>query len=55
MNGIMIAAGDDIRPNTTVSTLDLVDVAPTILDGMGYDAPTGMVGHSFGRRLGLSG
>jgi len=55
MNGILIAAGDDIRPDTTVSTLDLVDVAPTILDGMGYDAPTGMGGHSFGRRLGLSG
>jgi predicted AlkP superfamily phosphohydrolase/phosphomutase len=55
MNGIMIAAGDGIRPGTTVSTLDLVDVAPTILDGMGYDVPKGMAGSSFGRRLGLTG
>ncbi|HEY1197734.1 MAG TPA: alkaline phosphatase family protein [Thermoplasmata archaeon] len=55
MNGILIGAGDGIRPGTTAGTLDLVDVAPTILDGMGYDAPTGMAGRSFGRRLGLPG
>jgi predicted AlkP superfamily phosphohydrolase/phosphomutase len=55
MNGILIGAGDGIQPGTTSSTLDLVDVAPTILDGMGYDAPPEMAGRSFGRRLGLSG
>jgi len=55
MNGILIGAGDGIRPGTTAGTLNLVDVAPTILEGMGYDAPTEMAGRSFGGRLGLSG
>jgi predicted AlkP superfamily phosphohydrolase/phosphomutase len=53
MNGILIGAGDGIPPGTTLGTLDLVDVAPTVLDGMGFDAPNGMGGRSFGRRLGF--
>jgi predicted AlkP superfamily phosphohydrolase/phosphomutase len=53
MNGILIGAGDSIRPGTSVSTLNLVDVAPTILEGMGYDVPSEMAGRSFGERLGL--
>lgn len=55
MNGILIGAGDGIRPGTTAEILDLVDVAPTILDGMGYEMSTEMAERSFGPSLGLSG
>jgi predicted AlkP superfamily phosphohydrolase/phosphomutase len=55
MDGILIGAGDGIRPGTDVGTLDLIDVAPTILDGMGCDLPSEMTDRSFGRRLGLPG
>lgn len=55
MDGILIGAGDGIRPGSTASTLDLVDVAPTILEGMGFEAPAEMAGRSFGGRLGLTG
>lgn len=54
MNGIFIGAGEGIRPGSAPGTLDLVDLAPTILEGMGYDAPSEMAGRSFVRRLGLS-
>jgi len=54
MNGILIGAGDGIRPGASVGTLDLVDVAPTILEGMGFDEPEGMAGRSFGARLGMT-
>jgi predicted AlkP superfamily phosphohydrolase/phosphomutase len=54
MDGILIGAGDGIRPGASVDTLDLVDVAPTVLDGMGLEVPSGMVGRSFGRQLGFS-
>ena len=53
MNGILIGAGGGIRPGADLGTLNLVDVAPTILDGMGYDVPEEMAGHSFGHHLGL--
>jgi predicted AlkP superfamily phosphohydrolase/phosphomutase len=53
MDGILIGAGDGIRPGANVGTLDLVDVAPTILDGMGADVPEEFTDRSFGRRLGL--
>ncbi|HXY12712.1 MAG TPA: alkaline phosphatase family protein [Thermoplasmata archaeon] len=53
MNGILIGAGDGIRADTSVGTLDLVDVAPTILDGMGFDLPPEMADRSFGGRLGI--
>jgi len=54
MNGILIGAGDQVRPGAGLGTLNLVDVAPTILEGMGLDAPTGIAGVSFGARMGLS-
>jgi len=53
MDGILIGAGDGIRSGAVVGTLDLVDLAPTILAGMGADVPSEMVDRSFGRRLGL--
>jgi predicted AlkP superfamily phosphohydrolase/phosphomutase len=53
MNGILIGAGDGIRPGSTPGTVNLVDLAPTILEGMGYDPSTEMAGASFGQRIGL--
>jgi len=53
MNGILIGAGDGIRAGTEAGTLDLVDVAPTILDGMGVDLSSELADRSFGRRLGM--
>ena len=53
MDGILIGAGDGIRPGIDAGTLDLVDVAPTILDGMGLDVPDELTQRSFGPRLGL--
>ena len=53
MDGILIAAGDGIVPGTSGSPLNLIDVAPTILEGMGVAPPADMSGRSFGARLGL--
>jgi len=55
MNGILIASGDGIAPGRNPGTLNLVDVAPTVLDGMGFDVPPEIAGRSFGRHLGFSG
>ncbi|HTT45300.1 MAG TPA: alkaline phosphatase family protein [Thermoplasmata archaeon] len=55
MNGILIGAGDGIRPGADMGTLDLVDVAPTILDGMGCELSDEMADRSFGRRMGFTG
>ena len=54
MNGIMIGAGDGVRPGPDEGPLSLLDVAPTVLESMGVSAPPGMAGRSFGRRLGLA-
>jgi len=53
MDGILIGAGDGVRAGAEMGTLDLIDVAPTILDGMGCDVPSEATERSFGRRLGL--
>ena len=53
MDGILIAAGDGIRSGATAGPLNLLDVAPTILEGMGLEPPAEMSGRSFGARLGL--
>ncbi len=54
MNGILIGAGDGVRPGPGDGPLSLLDVAPTVLEGMGVAAPPGLSGRSFGRRLGLA-
>jgi len=54
MNGILIGAGDGIRPGSSPGPVDLVDLAPTILEGMGYDVANDMAGQSFGRKIGLT-
>jgi len=51
MDGILIAAGDGVRPGARPAPLDLLDVGPTILDGMGAPSATG---HSFGPELAAS-
>jgi len=47
MEGILIGAGDGIAPGTTLATRSLLDVAPSILDGMGVPGASEMVGRSF--------
>ncbi|MGA9839081.1 MAG: alkaline phosphatase family protein [Thermoplasmata archaeon] len=54
MNGILIGAGDGVLQSPDQDPLSLLDVAPTVLEGMGVSAPPGMSGRSFGRRLGLA-
>jgi predicted AlkP superfamily phosphohydrolase/phosphomutase len=54
MDGILIGAGDGVHPGTEDGPLSLLDVAPTVLEGMGVSIPPRMSGHSFGRRLGLA-
>jgi predicted AlkP superfamily phosphohydrolase/phosphomutase len=54
MNGVLIADGDAVRPLPAGASVDLVDVAPTVLEAMGV-APTGPVhGRSFAPALGLA-
>ena len=54
MDGILIAAGDDIRPHAIDRTPSLLDIAPTVLEGMGVPPPAGMGGRSMARELGLA-
>ncbi|HTZ61198.1 MAG TPA: alkaline phosphatase family protein [Thermoplasmata archaeon] len=54
MNGILIGAGDGVLPSGDGGPLSLLDVAPTVLEGMGVSAPADLGGRSFGRRLGLA-
>jgi predicted AlkP superfamily phosphohydrolase/phosphomutase len=55
MNGILIGAGDGVHPGADDDgPLSLLDIAPTVLEGMGASPPSAMVGRSFGRRLGLA-
>jgi len=55
MDGVLIGAGDGIRSGERLGTLDLVDVAPTVLEGMGCELPEEFADRSFGARLGLPG
>jgi predicted AlkP superfamily phosphohydrolase/phosphomutase len=53
MDGILIGAGDGVRPGVDGGPLSLLDIAPTVLEGMGATPPASMIGRSFGGRLGL--
>ena len=53
MDGIFIGAGEGIQPGANVGAVRLIDIAPTILDGMGVEPPMAWSGRSFGARLGL--
>jgi predicted AlkP superfamily phosphohydrolase/phosphomutase len=54
MDGIFIGAGDGIVPGTALPPLRLLDVGPTILQGMGVEPPAGLAGASFAQALGLA-
>ena len=55
MDGILIGAGDGVpHAPDGGGPLSLLDVAPTVLEGMGVSVPPGLAGRSFGRRLGLA-
>ncbi|HXQ49123.1 MAG TPA: alkaline phosphatase family protein [Thermoplasmata archaeon] len=54
MDGILIGAGDGIRAGANPGAVRLIDVAPTILEGMGEVGPAAWIGRSFGARLGLA-
>jgi predicted AlkP superfamily phosphohydrolase/phosphomutase len=54
MDGILIGSGDGVSVGRSTATLSLLDVAPTILEGMGLTASPEMAGRSFVRELGLA-
>ncbi len=54
MDGILIGAGDGVTPRSVTTPFSLLDLAPTILEGMGLPLPSGLAGHSFVRDLGLT-
>lgn len=54
MDGIMIGAGDGVARGADEGPLSLLDIAPTVFEGMGVTPPPGLSGRSFGRRLGLA-
>ncbi|MCI4360935.1 MAG: hypothetical protein L3J91_04465, partial [Thermoplasmata archaeon] len=52
MNGILIAAGDGVPARREETPLSLLDIAPTVLEGMGVAVPPTMTGRSFAASLG---
>lgn len=55
MDGILLGAGDGVVNGRSLRRLNLLDVAPTVLEGMGVFPPLSeMSGHSFVGELGLS-
>ena len=51
MDGILLAAGDGIPSSRSEAPLSLLDIAPTVLEGMGVPVPSGFAGASFLERL----
>ena len=54
MDGILIGAGNGSSHGARVGPFSLLDVAPTVLEGMGLPRSPAMTGHSFGSWLGTS-
>ena len=54
MDGILIGAGDGIAPQALSAPASLLDLAPTILEGMGLAPPTDLGGRSLLPEMGLS-
>jgi predicted AlkP superfamily phosphohydrolase/phosphomutase len=52
MDGILLAAGDGVVPSRSETPLSLLDITPTVLDGMGVPVPGRLAGASFLDRLG---
>ncbi len=51
MAGILLAAGDGVTNARAENGFSLLDIAPTVLDGMGLKPPSGMSGRSLRDRL----
>ncbi|MCI4339894.1 MAG: alkaline phosphatase family protein [Thermoplasmata archaeon] len=51
MNGILLAAGDGVPHGREEEPRSLLDIAPTVLEGMGVPVPAGMSGRSFADTL----
>ncbi|HEV2520422.1 MAG TPA: alkaline phosphatase family protein [Thermoplasmata archaeon] len=51
MEGILIVAGDGVAPGTRGAPVSLLDVAPTVLETMGFAPSPGMEGRSFDAAL----
>jgi predicted AlkP superfamily phosphohydrolase/phosphomutase len=51
MDGILLAGGDGVPALHREEPYSLLDVAPTVLDGMGFPVPPGLSGRSFADRL----
>jgi len=54
MGGILLAAGDGVRPLPAGTSVGLTDLAPTILESMGVAPAAPLFGHSWAPALGLS-
>ena len=54
MDGILIGAGNGSAHGARIGPFSLLDVAPTVLEGMGISPPSTMAGRSFGAWLGTS-
>jgi len=53
MDGILIGSGDGVSVGRSSATLSLLDLAPTILEGMGLLVPPELTGRSLVGDLGL--
>jgi predicted AlkP superfamily phosphohydrolase/phosphomutase len=53
MDGILIGAGDGVSPGVRTTPFSLLDIAPTVLDGMGLGSPADLAGRSLVSDLGL--
>ena len=51
MDGILLARGERVPKGSLDSALSLLDIAPTVLQGMGFPVPPTMDGRSFTSRL----
>ena len=48
MDGILIASGDGVSPGSRAGGVSLLDIAPTVLEGMGLAVPVTMAGRTLG-------
>ena len=52
MDGVLLVAGDGVPADRREAPYSLLDIAPTVLEGMGVAVPLAMTGRSFADRLG---
>ena len=54
MDGILIGAGDGVAPKNARDPYSILDIAPTVLEGMGFEPPSDLAGRSLVGELGLT-